>query len=187
MTASKTEPCASGVNVIAMREAMEELVGASVVAAAIERLPAEVRREYLEATPLSWVRMTTSWQVVDAVAAEAGRDPERLYDEAARRGIERSFKTVWRVLLRFTSDQALVARTAVIFNKSRNVGDMTSRIVGPGRAESTITGWPGMKDRHIRGITISMEAVLTLAGRRGVRVTATPTRDGASFQARWSV
>src|SRR5262245_15694853 len=99
---SGREPCAAGAGLVEMRKVCEQLVGAAVVDAALARLPLDRREEYASMTPLSWVRLSTSQLVMDAVAAESGRDPDELYERAVRQGIERSFRTVWRVLLHFT-------------------------------------------------------------------------------------
>lgn len=179
------EPSAGGSGLLEVRHAIEDRYGAEKVRAGLARMPSPHRERYESMTPFSWVPLDTSWAAIEAVAEEVGEDPERLYDWAIRAGVERSFKTVWRVLLRFTSDEALVARTAVIYAKSRNVGKMTAHITGPGRGEQVVTEWPGMHERHIRGLALSVETVLRLAGRESVKVTSHPTRDGAVIKASW--
>ena len=185
MSVNGVEPCASGAGLLEMRRALEARVGADKVRAALARLPAEQREPYEQMSPLSWVPLSVSWAVIEAVAREAGEDPDALYEFAIREGIQRAFKTVWKVLLHFTSDEALVARTAVIYAKSRNVGKMTAQIMAPGRGEQTITEWPGMLDRHVLAIALSVEAVLRMAGRKEVRVSWHVTRDGAVIKSFW--
>jgi hypothetical protein len=46
-----------------------------------------------------------------AVAEQTGRDAERLQSESVRVSADKTLRTVWRVLLRFTSDDAIVSRT----------------------------------------------------------------------------
>jgi hypothetical protein len=185
--AAEIVPSASGISVLDLRAALEEIVGADVVANALTSLPAEIRSEFVEITALSWVPMTTITRVVDAVAVAARKNPERLIDEAVRRAVERTFKTVWRVMLRFTTDAALIARTPVVYSLSRNIGRLTSRIVAPGKAEVTLNDWPGVSARQVRTLGISIVTVVTLAGRKEVSVTSTPTADGAVFQLSWRV
>jgi hypothetical protein len=178
-------PSASGISVLDLRAALEEIAGKEVVASALASLPPEARNEFVEITALSWVPLTTVSRVVDAVAAGAHKNPERLIDEAVRRAVERTFKTVWRVMLRFTTDAALIARTPVVYSLSRNVGRLTARMVSPGRAEVTLSDWPGVSPRHVRTLGISIVTVVTLASRKEAGVTSTPTADGAVFHLTW--
>jgi hypothetical protein len=181
------EPSASGVGVIEVRRALIEAVGEPVFARALATLPAELRDEYENISPFGWVKLSTSGAVLDAVAAEAKLDAEALFDRVLRAGVERSFKTVWKVLLHFTSDDALIARTSLVYGKSRNIGQLSARITSPGQVEATLTGWPGMADRHARGIAISMAVVLELAGRKDARYFYHRTADGAVFKLTWRV
>lgn len=181
------EPCAAGVGVIEVRRALIDAVGLVTFETALASLPADIRDEYTQMTPLGWVRLSTSSAVIDAVAREARRDAEVLYDQVIRTSIERSFKTVWRVLLHFTTDEALIARTPTIYAKSRDTGRLVSKITAPGRAEAVLSGWPDMHDRHMRSIELSMLSVLELAGRREVRGVHHRTADGAVFRLTWRV
>jgi hypothetical protein len=185
--AGEVVPSASGISVLDLRAALEEIVGKDVVAQGVASLPAETRSEFTEITALSWVPLATITRVVDAVAAAARKNPERLIDDAVRRAVERTFKTVWRVMLRFTTDAALIARTPVIYSLSRNIGRLTSRMLSPGRAEVTLSDWPGVSARHVRTLGISISTVVTLAGRKEVAVTSTPSSDGAVFRLTWRV
>ena len=178
-------PSASGISVLDLRAALEEIVGKDVVVQALASLPPETRSEFVEITALSWVPLATVSKVVDTVAAQAGKNPERLIDDAVRRAVERTFKTVWRVMLRFTTDAALINRTPVVYSLSRNIGRLTARIVSPGKSEVVLTEWPGVSARHVRTLGISIATVVTLAGRKNVGVTSTPTDDGARFHLTW--
>src|SRR6476646_8996301 len=111
-------PSASGISVLDLRAALEEIVGKDVVGQALASLPPETRSEFVEITALSWVPLTTISKVVDTVAARAGRNPERLIDDAVQRAVERTFKTVWRLMLRFTTDTALINRAPVVYSLS---------------------------------------------------------------------
>lgn len=178
-------PSASGISIIDLRAALEEIVGKDVVARALAGLPAETRREFVEITAISWVPLTTVTRVVDAIAAAAKVNPERLIDDAVRRAVERTFKTVWRVMLRFTTDAALIARTPVVYSLSRNIGKLTAKVVAPGKSEVTLSEWPGVSPRHVRTLGVSIVTVVTLAGRKDATITSTPTQDGAVFQLSW--
>jgi len=185
--AGEIVPSASGISVLDLRVALEEIVGKDAVGQALASLPAQTRSEFVEITAISWVPLTTVTRVVDAVAAAARVNADRLIDDAVRRAVERTFKTVWRVMLRFTTDAALIARTPVVYSLSRNIGRLTARMLAPGKAEVVLNGWPGVSARHVRTLGISIATVVTLAGRKEVNVTSSPAADGAVFQLTWRV
>jgi hypothetical protein len=128
---------------------------------------------------------TTLALFVDELARCAQRDAEEMIDEAVRRAVDRTFKTVWRMFLRITSDEALIKRTPLIYQRSRNVGQLHARILEPGNGEVLLTDWPDVSERHLRTIGVSIASVMELAGRRDVRMTSHRTPEGARYQLRW--
>jgi hypothetical protein len=179
------EPSAAGATIQVLRRALEDLVGVNVVASALKKLPPKVQEEFDPVTPMTWVPLTTSIMAVEFVAAEACRPADDLMDEAVRRAAEQMFRTSWRLLLRLTTDRALIARTPVMYSKWRNIGQLESKVLGPGRSEIWLRGWPGVSERNVRTLGVSIETVLRLAGRRAVRIEWTRTTDGARFLAFW--
>jgi len=154
---------------------------------ALARVPPEARHEYENITAITWVTYETLRVVHDTVADIMGVDAEVLAERVARLCVERSFTTVWRVLLRITSDEAIVVRTPMFYSRSRNIGTMSARIIEPGRSESIVSGFPTMPDRDIMVLAVSVETVLTLAGRRDVKCRGERSPDGAIFFSRWRV
>jgi hypothetical protein len=180
-----TYPCVAGVAVLDLTRELEEMVGSQYIALARAALTHEQRLELEEVTAVSWVRMSTSSAFIDAVGSVVGRDPEPLVDEAVRRATVRTFKTVWRMLLRLTTDDALVKRTPMIYARGRNIGQLDARLLSPGAAEMILTRWPDPPPRQMRLIAISTEVVLGLAGRRETRCEHERKRDGARFALYW--
>lgn len=178
-------PCASGMAVLDMRWAIEKTLGAEALKTALERVSPSARQEYTHITSLSWVSYATLAEVHEAVAAVVKQDPMKLADKLARVTVERSFTTVWRIFLRFTSDEAIIVRTPAFYAKSRSVGYMASRILEPGRAESIVSGFPAIPDRDIVILAASIETVLTLASRQDVKAQGERFSDGARFHTRW--
>lgn len=168
-----------------MRRALEEIVGVNVVASALKKLPLKAREDFEPVTPMTWVPLKSSNMAVEYIAAEAHRHPDDLMDEAVRRAAEQMFRTSWRLLLRITTDHALIARTPVLYSKWRNIGQLESSLIGPGRSEILLRGWPGVSERNVRTLAVSIETVLRLAGRRAVRIEWTRTADGARYLAFW--
>jgi hypothetical protein len=91
------------------------------------------------------------------------------------------------MLIRLTSDEALVRRTPAYYSRAFNIGTLASTIPEPGRVSLTLSGFPGAPDFSLRGVAWGIETVMTVAGRKNVRVVYTRTGDGASFNGTWDV
>ena len=114
---------------------------------ASEKANASAMRTQMEAAQAEALRHR---QQLERIATEAGVDPNALFERSLRISSERAFKTIWRVMLRFTSDEALVARTAMIYSRTRDTGELSSRVIAPGRAEVTLRSYPGASMRTLR-------------------------------------
>jgi len=179
------KPSIAGTAVLALRASLEEIVGAETVARAARRLDPASRELLGSLTALTWVDELTVAALHDAVASEAGIDAERLFDQAVRAAAERSFKTVWRVLLRLSTDEALIARSQVLYSRSRSVSQVSARLVEPGHAELVLRGRPNGPSRTIRSLAISTEVLLRLTGRRQVVTVADERPGGGVVTVRW--
>ena len=178
-------PSAAGARIVEMRRLVLEEIGLDRLTAALAQLPEAMRREYLEATAVSWVACATEYAVHDAIAHAIGEDELQLHDRLLRAAMEKSFKTVWRLLLRFTSDEALIARTPIIYAKTRNVGRLTARSPARNKAEIILSSYPHCGFRDVRAIGVGLEAALRLTGRKDVRLHHTMRPDGALYLAEW--
>ena len=179
------EPCVAGALASSLHAVVSELAGKSTVDAALARVPRDVREDFVSVTPLGWVRITSFERVFSEIAQDLGRSTRDLHTEVARVSIERTFRTMWRVLLRLTTDNALISRTPVIFARSYDRGRLRANIPVPGRGEITLEGWPDAPAWPIRATRIGVETVLRIAGRKDVRVSAERVTDGAIFLATW--
>ena len=168
------------------REIFKELFGEEVLRAAIADLDADARKAVEQLTPSSWIPVSAMEDLFAAVAKRVGRDPGDLHGEMAHIASERTIRTLWRILLRLASDEALVARAPVFYSKTWNRGTLLVRVVKPGLALGELKGWPDTPAMAVRGVRIAMSQALTLTGRRGVHVEATRTADGARYEIRWS-
>jgi hypothetical protein len=174
-----------GQSVRDIRWALERTLGTDVVSRALASLPEPVRTQYAEAKPLEWVPYSTVVSAHEAIAREGNTTMEAMLEDAVPLAVERAFKTVWRILLRFTSDEALISRTPLLYSKTRSKGRMTARRVSPGLATAEIEGWPQMPPRDVRAIALSIETTLRLCGRERVSCTAASTATGARYEIRW--
>jgi hypothetical protein len=179
-------PCTAGVSIVDALRELEELVGQDVVAAARASLNSDQRAEIDALTAVSWVRMSTSAALFDAAARLAGCDAETMVDDIVRRASKRTYSTVWRMLLRLTSADAMLKRCSAVYMRSRNVGQLSARIVEPGLAELILAGWPDAPQRQVRIIGISVAIAVTMSGRRDVRFEFDKRPDGARYELRWN-
>lgn len=184
---ARTDVRASGALVLEERKVLEEMVGRDALRRALDSLPDPIRREYELLTAAERIRVPTVEAVYEAAAREIGREPLRLHRDIVRTGVERTLKTLWRMLLRFTTDEALVARTPLIYSRTFDTGRLESRIVSPGLAHIRLTGWPDVSEMQMNGLATGIETVLRCAGRKNVRVTYDRASDGAIIIATWSV
>lgn len=181
----QTQPRANGTLLLEQVEVLRDLHGDDVVDRALGKLSPEIRRELDEILTTTWVPLEVPESVHRSVAHELGRDPVDVKRELVRTALPRTFKTVWRVFLRFTSDQALVARAPLIYSKSFDRGELVSRIEKPGTAQMRLSGWQYPAELELVGIATAVEVVLGLAGRRDPVVTWKRVPGGAAFTATW--
>lgn len=167
--------------------ALREIAGEGAVRAGLDALDADVRVSFTGATTLTWVPAPAFERFFTAAAAGVGRNRDALQDEVSRRAVERTLNTLWRVILRVTTDSALVSRTPLLYSKTYDAGGMESRIYSPGRAEILLLGWPAVSEFHARGIARGIETVLHCASRKAARVTWARRATGAAYQATWDV
>jgi len=182
---SDAPPSISGPLACGLRDVAAELVGKEVVERALARVPPDARTHYQTATAIEWMPIEVMEQAFTAIAGELGTDVAQLHERVATISIERTFRTVWRVLLRLTTDKALVSRTPGVFARSYNRGRLTVEIPRPGRGEIVLLDWPNVPAWPLRATRIGIATVLRVAGRNDVRVDLTPTPSGARYLATW--
>ncbi|MFW6050470.1 MAG: hypothetical protein ACODAU_04810 [Myxococcota bacterium] len=175
----------SGALVVDQREWLKSLLGEEGYRAALDAVPPDVREAYEGALMLSWVPTTVVDEVITAAARRVGKRPLEFHAELTRLNMERTLRGLWRVLLRFTGDVALVQRTPLIYRKTFDTGDLEGTIPEPGHSVVTLRGWPEISDIHLVGLQTGIETVLRVAGRQDVHGTSRRTADGAVIEVRW--
>lgn len=174
-----------GAGVLKRIAANVAVAGHRAVDQAMQAIPSDVRTELQHLDALDWIELQRVEILQDAIAAHAGRDPEALHDEVIRRTVDDALHTLYRVALRFASEEWMVARTQAMFGKTRKIGRLVSRVPEPGSAELELSEWPGIRERYVRQVAIGVERVLVLTGRADVRVEHLRRMDGATIQVRW--
>jgi hypothetical protein len=183
--ARRDEPCISGALACSLREVASDMLGAEVVGRALDRVPDPLRSAYENAVPVGWIPLPVVEAAFTELAAEVGSEIAELHERVARRSIDLTIRRFWRVLLRVTTDGALVSRTPSIFARSYNRGKLESRVVSPGHGEVRLHDWPHAPDWPLRGTRVGIEVGLSVAGRRNVHATCTRTATGALFLVSW--
>ncbi|MCS6797456.1 MAG: hypothetical protein NZ898_02805 [Myxococcota bacterium] len=179
------EPNVSGAVVLDQTRVMEEIAGRDAVARALGRLPREAQEHYASLTPAGKIPAPWARQHIIEVARELDVSPSSLQAQVVRRGVERTLRGPWRLLLRFTSDEALVARTPLLYRQAYDRGRLTARITAPGRAELEVEGWDRIPRLELEGLACAIETVLRCAGRPDVQVVIEERPRGAFFVATW--
>lgn len=167
-TASETR--IFGAVLLEQRKVLEELAGREVVARVVARLPRDRREEYDGLGFLSWCRHSTATEVVVEVGREIGKLPEAFQAEVVRAGVERTFGGVWKVLLKLSSDDALIKRSALLYSKACDRGRMTAASLAPGHVKLTLSEWPDIPDLGAIALAAGIEAVLNVVD-RGATIT----------------
>jgi hypothetical protein len=164
----------SGSIILEHRKVIVERFGITVLNEAVAGLSAAAREEFEEARPSTWVRISTIEAFYANLSKQLGRKVADLHIEVGRLATERTLKTLWRVFLRFTSDEALITRSPVLFSKSYDKGRVEATVTRPGQGVVTLSDWPDVTDFPVRGLCNGITSFLTLAGRNNVttRVTA---------------
>ena len=181
---SQEETKISGTLIVGNCNALAEIVGARAYDGALAGLESELRERLVHATALSWVSIPDMEQLIMGCADEAGRDVFGLNVEMTRLSTERSFRTVWRVLLRFATDKLILSRTAAAYSRAYDRGRLSVRVDGSSRGECQIHERPGMSRMTREAFGVGVETVLRVGGRGNARVTSRPTADGAVYTVR---
>jgi hypothetical protein len=179
-------PLVSGAVFVEQRKVLEDVAGVGAVASALASLPVDHRNELEQLRPVSWFSVDLQNEFIEAVARAAGRDPYELNHECTKVGVERTLRTLWRVLLRFTSDNALVSRCPIFYSKNYDAGSLSAEIGEPGCATIVLSGWRAPPRMDIEGIGTGIATVLECAGRRDVAMRWKRQPEGALYTATWS-
>src|SRR5690242_15329911 len=115
--ADEDAPSVSGALACALRDVVLEIAGKEKIAAGLSKAPPRARASYEAMTSVGWVPIDTMETVFSAIAAELDTTVGELHTRVAKISIERTMLTLWRMLLRITTDHALVSRTPTIFGR----------------------------------------------------------------------
>ena len=182
----EAEPKLSGQAVLDLRWAFEQRLGAELVTRALARVRPSARELYERATPLTWVPYSVTRAVHAALARESDRTVESILEDVVPLAVERSLTTAWRLLLRFTSDDALVTRIPLFYARTRSRGTLTRKHLATGTATLELGGWASVPAEDLSAIAASIATFLRLGGRVRATVRVERAASGALFHATWA-
>lgn len=178
-------PLVAGSNLTVSRRVARELVGSDAFERALSDLSPEERSSYMDSTAMSWVPVAHIDRALERLAHHSGHAAEWLSAELARRSQEEMLNTLYRVLMRITTDEALIGRTQTFYSKVYDTGSLSSVFPAPGRCEVTLSGWRTISDLQLVGLGAGVETTLRCAGRKDARVQGRRTADGAFYLCTW--
>jgi hypothetical protein len=170
-----------GALVTRQRAYMESFAGRAAVASAVASLPSALRASYDEASMLSWVPQEAVREVTRRVATSLSMSPVDLAERVVTDSVSSLCAGPWNILLRLTSDEALVSRAAAIFQRAFDAGSVETRLLAEGEVELVLRGWPGADDMDLASLSAGIRATLGAVGRTS-RVERSRTSDGALFR-----
>ncbi len=159
-----------GLVMLEQRRVVERILGHDAYKRALARLPDDQRAEYTSIGLFSWCRTTTVAHLMTAAAHEAGLDPNVFTARVVREGFGRVMRTVWRLFMSSSSDEAIVRRAAMIYTKTLDRGKAKASIEAPGHLVLEVSEWPDIHAIDIVAMASGIEAALEVAGRK-VRVS----------------
>ncbi len=177
----------SGTLVLEHRRVLIEMCPPGLFPRVIAALPPDIREEYEAVGVLSWTRICVAEQVFEAASVVLDRMPADLHVEVARRAVEHALTKLWRFVLRLATDEALITRTPMLYRKGFQRGRLEARVTAPGVAEVQVHDWHDMPAFSLRGLRIAIETVMSLAGRKNVRIKNQRNERGPMFIVTWAV
>lgn len=171
-----------GLLVRSQRRAMEAMAGLDAVQRAIDALPPAERSAYEEASALSWVPQTAVRGVTRSVAGRLGLTGEQLAAKIVRASVREACSGPWNVLLRLSSDEALIARVASLFARAFDGGRIEATKVDEG-VELVLRGWPDADRMDLVSLEVGVEATLSSVG-RNASIETHRTPEGARMLVR---
>jgi hypothetical protein len=183
--AQPSEPSIYGAVIAQTRAVLKEQIGREAYDAALALLPPADADLYANSNALDWVPIRVIEAVARAAGEVTGREWQALNDEVSRIGSRRAFGTVWRVFLRFTSDEALMTRGPTIFGKTYSHGRVLLEFSEHCTARIVLE-WPNAPELVVRTLRVAIEELLAAGGRTRVKVTSERHARGASFHCLWS-
>ena len=175
----------SGAMVRSHIAALQTRVGPALYDQLFNQLGREDQEDLRLVTPLSWVRIDALERLYTLLAPSQKLSVAELHTQIASQVVGQAVTTIWRALLRLTSDNLLVSKTPVIFKRAYQQGSAKVIKSQPREAEIEVQDWPEMSEFALRGLRVGIESTLRAAGRSNPRGVGRRTREGAIIRLEW--
>lgn len=108
-----TVPSLSGALYLRNEKVFRQVLGDKVVDQALASLTKEEQDILESAVPAAWIPVCVVDGCYEAIARCAGRELKSFYPQVVRLGVSQTLRSVWKVLIRLTTDRALLSRASV--------------------------------------------------------------------------
>ncbi len=168
-----------GMLVLSQRRLIERKLGHEAVQAGLRELTEAERVEYDNATILSWVPQNAVRTFTRAAAESAGMDPSTLVHDVVRESVEFVCRGPWKVMLKLTSDEALLRRSAMLFSRSFDQGELRISRISANQYRMAVSNWPEAEELDFISLEAGVRAILGVV-QRPARIE----REGETFTIR---
>ncbi len=161
---------------------LREMAGDAAYERALASLPAAVEERVRTHAAIGWVPFEIVEAVVTAVAGEMDLAVEGLQRELVGGVTRHTVRGVWRLLVRFSTPEAILARVGTLWSKTYNRGTAALESFDPGRAgQLVVHELPDASDFMLRGVALGVESLVGSTRGRGARVHWRRTPGGAVY------
>ena len=164
---------------------LRQLVGEDTFASALATLDPKVQLEVNAGGAIGWVSFVTIESVVHAVAERSNRPIEALQREMVFATTREVLSGIWRLLAKAVSAETLLSRIDTLWSRTYNRGTVLVENATATSATIRVSEFGATTDYVLRGMALSIEALLTEQGRRAIRVKIERTADGALLHVQW--
>lgn len=179
------EPTLAGPIFHAHMRILRQIAGDSIFTRALSKLDADVQLTVNTSAGIGWVPFTIIESVVSAVADETGRTVESLQREMVFTTTKDVLSGMWKMLAKALSPELIVSRIGLLWSRTYHPGKIHAESAAPNTATVRVTEFGAPSDYLLRGMSLTLEALLTELGRRAVRVKTERTSDGAVLHVHW--
>lgn len=179
------EPSLAGPIFSAHMRILRQIAGETTFARALSRLDPDVQLTVNTSAAIGWVSFAVIEAVVNAVADESGRTVEALQREMVFTTTKDVLSGIWKVLAKAISPELIVSRIGLLWSRTYHPGKIQAESPAPNSAIVRVSEFGTPSDYLLRGMSFTLEALLTELGRRAVRVKTERTADGAVLHVHW--
>ncbi len=179
------EPALSGTLFHTHLKILRQIVGDRAFESAIAKLDADAQLAVGANAAIGWVPFSLVETVVSTIAETSGRGVEAVQREMVFASTREVLTGMWRMLAKALSPEFIMARMGMLWSRTYSIGKIHTESTTPNSATIRVSEFGAPSDYVLRGMSLTLEALLTELGRRAVRVKIDRTSDGATLAVHW--